>query len=241
MMSNTTSGAADASIGITEQNIAHWDAIFRSRSWGRYPPEELIRFVARTYRDPPARRHMQVLEVGCGPGPNLWYLAREGFAVAGIDGSPHAIAAARERLRAEGLTGAADVADLRTGNFASLPWPAETFDAVIDIEAIYANTRAVIASAVGEAWRVLRPGGWLFGKMFGPETTGARSGQILEPGTSANPTEGPLAGTGLTHVFTRIELTQLLARFSEHQLDWVRRSDRNGRYTIFEWLVQARK
>lgn len=234
-----TSSTGDTA-SVTSQNLAHWDSIFRSRGWGRYPPEELVRFVARTFPEREAGKQ-SALEVGCGPGANLWYLAREGFGLAAIDGSEHAISLAKQRLVDE-LPGKADkAADLRVGNFASLPWKAESFDLAIDIEALSANTSAVIIATLGEVHRVLKPGGWFFSKMFGPETSGATSGNILEPGTTESPSEGPLAGIGLIHVFTRDELTRLFAGFSELRLDWVHRSDRNGQYSVFEWLVQARK
>ena len=76
---------------LTEQNIAHWNEVYGSRGWGKYPPEELVRFAARTFPEAELRRRLRALEVGCGPGPNLWYLAREGFTIAGIDGSANAI------------------------------------------------------------------------------------------------------------------------------------------------------
>ena len=110
------------SADLTERNIARWNQVFAERSWGRYPPEELIRFVARTFPDAQKRRGLRALEVGCGPGANLWYLAREGFTIAGIDGSANAIDLARERLKAEGLRVSPPGADLKVGNFAQLPW-----------------------------------------------------------------------------------------------------------------------
>jgi ubiquinone/menaquinone biosynthesis C-methylase UbiE len=226
---------------VTEQNIAHWNRIFAERRWGQYPPEELVRFIARTFPDAEQRRASRALEVGCGPGANLWYLAREGFRIAGIDGSAIAIDLAEKRLRAESLRAPLAHADLKVGNFAKLPWPDAAFDLVIDIEAIYANPMAVIRSAIAEVKRVLKPSGWFFAKMFGPKTTGAASGKKLEVRTTATPTKGPLASTGVTHVFTASEIRKELAGFSQLNLDWVHRSDRNGDYEIFEWLVQARK
>lgn len=225
---------------VTEANIAHWDGIFASRAWGRYPPEELIRFVARTYRNVEARRDMRALEIGCGPGPNLWYLAREGFQIAGIDGSSHAIDTARQRLEAE-LSAAASSADLKVGNFTTLPWGDEVFDLVLDIEALYANPRPVIVATIAEVRRVMKPGARFFSKMFGPETTGIGTGELLEPGTTRNPTEGPLAGTGVTHAATREIVHALFAEFSELTIDWVHRSDAGGQYSVFEWLIQVRK
>jgi SAM-dependent methyltransferase len=224
-----------------ETRLAGWDRIFSSRPWGRYPPEELVRFMARRFAGQRDKSGLKVLEVGCGPGANLWYLAREGYAVAAIDGSPAAIEQARERLLAEDLLRPGNAPDLRVGDFAVLPWNSETFDAVIDIEALYANPMATIREALGEVRRVLKPGGAFFAKMFGAETTGAESGEALEPGTRQNPTEGPCAGTPLAHYFTRAELEELLAGFSEAGLDWVKRSEANGGTLVFEWLVSARK
>ena len=45
---------------------AHWDDKFRSRAWGRYPPEELVRFMGRNYANlsPTNRADINVLEVG---------------------------------------------------------------------------------------------------------------------------------------------------------------------------------
>jgi len=228
-------------IDLTERNIARWNRAFADRSWGRYPPEELVRFIARTFPEIEKRKSLRALEVGCGPGANLWYLAREGFTIAGIDGSANAIALAGKRLYAEALVTSSAQANLKVGNFARLPWPDDVFDVVIDIEAICCNTLPVIRLVLAEIKRVLKPGGWFFAKMFGPKTTGAATGKKLEARTTEMPITGPLAGTGVTHVFTESEIRRELADLSQLSLDWVHRSDRNGGFEIFEWLVQARK
>jgi ubiquinone/menaquinone biosynthesis C-methylase UbiE len=229
------------SSNLTEQNIARWNELFGRRSWGKYPPEELVRFVARTFPDGGQRRGLRALEVGCGPGANLWYLAREGFTIAGIDGSANAIAMARERLRAEGLAASLQSADLRVGNFAALPWDDSSFDVVIDIEAIVHNTVPVIRSVIAEIVRVLKPGGWFFAKMFGPKTTGIMTGTMVEDGTMQYPEFGPMVGCGLVHPFNEEEIVKLLASFRDVALDWAHRSDKNRQVDIFEWIVQARR
>ena len=68
----------------TEAHLERWNDVFESRDWGRYPPEELIRFVARNFGDVPERGEVRFLEVGCGPGANIWFLRREGLAFGGI-------------------------------------------------------------------------------------------------------------------------------------------------------------
>jgi 2-polyprenyl-3-methyl-5-hydroxy-6-metoxy-1,4-benzoquinol methylase len=68
-----------------------WDDIFRKHEWGKYPSENLVRYVGRNFYTVKDRSAITILEVGCGTGANLWYLAREGFSVYGIDGSNVAI------------------------------------------------------------------------------------------------------------------------------------------------------
>ena len=225
----------------TGENSERWDRIFRARPWGRYPAEELVRFVGATFRDIADRSDLRVLELGCGPGANLWFLAREGFTVAGIDGSPTAIKLAGERLVSELGPQHGTRADLRVGNFASLPWPDANFDLVIDIEAIYANTSDVIRAAVKEIARVLKPGGHFFAKMFGPQTTGFDTADLIEPGTIRDAKIGPFAGSGIAHVFQEDELRALLAPVGALTLDHLDRTRSGGSVRVFEWIVQLRK
>lgn len=115
-----------------------WEDIFSTRSWGMYPGEDLIRFVARTFSlGEPTQRPEAILEIGCGPGANLWFLAREKFRVFGIDGSASAIAKAQARLDAEFPSWTGEVV---VGDFLKLPWADASFEALIDNEAVYCNS-----------------------------------------------------------------------------------------------------
>ncbi len=130
-----------------------WEDVFKNNEWCRYPGEDVVRFVARNYyrRERPA---MKILEVGCGPGANIWYLAREGFAAYGIDGSVTAIARCRQRLAADGLT-----ATLHVGDITDLPYPDDTFGAVLDVECLCCNDRKTCAAIIAEITRVVETKG----------------------------------------------------------------------------------
>ncbi|SHN82404.1 class I SAM-dependent methyltransferase [Bradyrhizobium erythrophlei] len=219
----------------------YWESIFSSRGWGAYPPEDLIRFIARNYGQAADRATVRVLEIGCGPGPNIWYLVREGYGVAGIDGSVTAIAQARKRLSTDGLPTNEGRVDLRVGNFVNLPWSDAEFDAVIDIAALYANKRSDIVSAIDEVFRTLKPGGMFFGKMFGADTTGSDSGILFEPGTRQFPDRGPCAGNEIAHFFERNELLELFRAFRKVDIDHSICTERNGEILTFHWLVSATK
>lgn len=88
-----------------------WETVFQNQEWGKYPGENLIQFVARNFYKLD-RTKINLLEVGCGPGANIWFMAREGFNVSGIDGSETAIMKAEERLQKDALEAQLVVGDI---------------------------------------------------------------------------------------------------------------------------------
>ncbi len=94
----------------------------------------------------------QVLEVSCGHGGGAAYLVRtlHPASYTGLDYNPDGVAFARKRHDLPGL-------DFVHGNAESLPFPDESFDAVINIEASHAYPH--FDRFLPEMVRVLRPGG----------------------------------------------------------------------------------
>ena len=220
---------------------AHWEEKFSSRAWGRYPPEDLVRFVGRHF-PADSRKQMKALELGCGPGANLWFLHREGFSVAGIDSSSTAIAIAGERLFSENQGINDTTPDLRAGNFAALEWKDASFDLAVDIFAIYANTLTVMDSAISEIYRVLKPGAFFYSKLWGRETEGFGKGDKLEEATYKDIPTGPCADMGVAHFFNASEIESVFSRFETITIDRVQRSDNEkGLPMIEEFHCQFRK
>jgi SAM-dependent methyltransferase len=112
-----------------------WEELFSSQAWGKYPAEPLIRFIARNFYSK-NRANVRILELGCGPGANLWYLAREGFSFKGVDGSATAIQQATDRLDSE-CAGWRELGQLEVGDITKVDLGHEVFDAVIDNECVY--------------------------------------------------------------------------------------------------------
>ena len=94
-----------------------------------------------------------VLEVSCGHGGGASYLTRtlKPAKYTGLDLNPAGIKFCKNRHQAEGL-------DFIQGDAQNLPFPADTFDAVINVEAshCYPNLPRFLA----EVARVLKPGGY---------------------------------------------------------------------------------
>lgn len=214
-----------------------WDEIFRSRAWGKYPAENLIRFIARNFYQLVDRTNVRILEVGCGPGANLWFLAREGFQIYGVDASPAAIEQARNRLNAEvpGWHG-----ELLVGDILHLPFEDEFFDAVLDVEAVYCNDFETSRAIYTEMARVTKPEGKLFSRTFALGSAGDGTGKPA--GYHAwYPDDGPLAGKGFSRFTAKEDIPKLYAGFRIDAVDFSHESFYNGKWVVREWLVTGTK
>ena len=94
----------------------------------------------------------RVLEVGCGHGGGASYLMRtlHPASYTGLDLNPVGIAFCRKRHNVPGL-------DFVQGDAENLPFPDQSFDAVINIESSHCYPR--FPRFLAEVARVLRPGG----------------------------------------------------------------------------------
>lgn len=213
-----------------------WERIFASRPWGRYPPEAIVREISRAFGSSERRHDIRVLELGCGPGANVWFLAREGYDASGIDGSSTAIGIARDRLAAEQLT-----AELVVGDFTcALPWATASFDAVLDCAALYSNPLVGIRAAISEVQRVLKPGGRFISLSFTARTTGYGSGVPGDdPDAFRNVSEGPLSGTGYVQFFSRSTLNTVFGSFATVHVERSSYTINNERQLIELWVVNA--
>jgi SAM-dependent methyltransferase len=215
-----------------------WEKIFGSRGWGRYPPEELVRFAARNLFAAADRKHVKVLEVGCGAGANLWFLAREGFDVYGIDGSESAVSKAGRYLAASGFK-----ANLIVGDVIYLNelYPGATFDAVVDVACLQHNQPEAIRSMIGQIHRLLNPAGKIFSMMVARGSYGDGQGMEIAPGTLSAIQEGPLSQVGLVHLSTLEEIQALFGCFSEVRIEYAIRSLDERRHEYKHWVIEGTK
>lgn len=214
-----------------------WEQVFSNQEWGKYPPEDFIRFIARNFYNVENRTKIKILEVGCGPGANLWFLAREGFETFGIDGSQTAITRAKNRLNTECPNWRGE---LTVGDFSILPYPNDYFDAVVDIEAVYCNSYATSKQIYGEMARVVRGGGKLYSRTFAPNTWGMGTGEKV--GHNAwIVSEGPLLGKGYSRFTEYEEIKNLMDKFEIESIEMMTRSIDNIRHEIKEWLIVGSK
>jgi len=217
-----------------------WDEIYETKTAPmKYPHESVIRFVMIYHPRTKPRSESRILEVGCGMGNNLWYCAREGFQVVGMDAAPLAIEYARERFAEEGLAG-----EFHVARFGELPFPDASFDLVIDQGGLTCAGRGVAAEAIREIRRVLTPAGKFLFTPFSKTDTSAHSGEPGPDDTVVNIRAGTVLGRGHICFYDRADLENTMGKgwkvlaAEHHQMVDEATPDRTQRST---WRVIAEK
>lgn len=205
----------------------HWEESFgeqrRIAAFNTAPVEAVVRTIAYYLRhrasaiDP---RTLRFVELGCGAGSNLVWIARRGIRVSGVDISPTALDLARAAIDQAGV--ADRLEDLAEASVASVPFDSETFDGVIEACVFQHLAQADRARAFAEVRRLLKPGGVFVGYMLDVGHTvfqAHRAEQMADdPGTlmlaDSNQSRVHLTNIGLSHFYRREEIIGLLDGFS---------------------------
>jgi SAM-dependent methyltransferase len=175
---------------------------------------KFTRWMGRQKKETGLSQHVSVLDLGCGNGRNLIFLARE-FGVSGLgyDNSNAAIAEARRaaaglplKFEARSIAGDLEVED-------------GSQDLALDMMASHFLNAGQREYLRNEIHRVLRPGGWLFMKTFLMDDD-LHTQRLLkdfptdEPGTYIHPVIGVPE-----HVYSEEELTDFLGeKFLIHKI-----------------------
>ena len=139
-----------------------WEEIFSKKEWGKYPSENVIRFIARNFYNVQDRSKINILELGLGTGANLWFCAREGFKVSGIEWSKTGIERFRARLKDENLS--TQIEQIEIGDYLEKLdlFKNESFDAWMDSYSLAYNDFEKTKQIIKKAMKKLKIGGKFF-------------------------------------------------------------------------------
>ena len=213
---------------VTQAAKAKWESAFgasiQNQAYNTAPVEALVRNVSyylRAHHGSGDLANLHFLEMGCGTGPNLRWLASKGIHVSGIDISPTAMEVCRESFAATGLE--QQVGKLVEESVANTPFEHGTFNGVVEACVFQHLQRNDRHAAFKEIHRVLKPGGLFCGYMLSEHHTVFQANRKEElgddPGTlvleSQSGEQFHLENLGVSHFFSKTELLSLLADFSQ--------------------------
>ena len=218
------------------QNV--WEMIHKAKDWGKYPSENIIRFIANNYYSVPKRYKVRILEIGCGVGSNIWYCAKEGFEIHGIDISKTAIKKCNDRLNEEIYNWRGE---MRVGDLSSIDYEDNFFDAIIDNECLSCVSYSQTKTVLSEVKRVLKLGGKLISVAFSTSSKLHVSKNELSF-KEVNPSKGPLSNNGTVRLIDEIDIKDLYGAFLKvDKYEIVQKTTNNRKYNIVEYVIQCSK
>jgi SAM-dependent methyltransferase len=207
-----------------------WEEKYAAGHVVRYPWDAVVSFVFRNFPKDKPRSAVRILEVGCGTGSNLWFAAREGFNVTGVDGSASAVNAALLRFKEDGLCG-----DLRVADFTSLPFDDNNFDLVIDRGSLVCCGFEMGKRAIAEIHRVMKKGGRFLFNPYSDRHSSFSAGRLGPDGLVLDVAAGSMVGVGQICFYGRQQVISALREFrlnSLQHMEWTEMLDP-------AWLVHA--
>ena len=137
---------------MDEQMKTYWEHLHsQPRFRPKYPTELIVQFVFRSFKRDGSQK---VLDLGCGAGRHVVFMARENIAAYGVDLSSEGIEYAKKSLDEQGLS-----AILKQGSVSEIPFEDELFDGIICYGVLYYCKIEEIKKAINEIKRVLKVGG----------------------------------------------------------------------------------
>lgn len=211
----------------TDQQVRQvWEDSFEEQiareAYNTAPVEALARMIAYYLRDrfpSLARSNLHFLEMGCGAGPNLIWLAQKGAKVSGVDIAPTVVKLARTNLEKAGY--AKNIGQLVEASVSNVPFADQSFDGILEACVFQHLDKENRKKAFQEVSRLLKPGGIFVGYMLETGHTvfqKHKADQLRDdPGTLIL-TDGRskiyLTNIGVTHFFNHQEMKDLFKGFS---------------------------
>jgi len=135
--------------------MKQWDGIFKKQGKVFDKVQEDIPRITSLFKKKNVRK---ILDLGCGSGRHLVYLAKRGFDVYGFDISKYGIKITKGWLKKEKLKAKLKIGDI----YKKLPYKDNFFDALISTQTLHHNRIGNIRKLIKEIERILKPGGFIF-------------------------------------------------------------------------------
>lgn len=209
----------------------------------KYPSETVVQFVFRNFeRDGKTK----VLDLGCGAGRHVFFMAKEGIVPYGLDYSDEGIEYTKEMLTKYGLS--KFVKNISSGSATMLPYENDFFDGIICYGVLYYLRLEEIRQAVSEMKRILKSGGKVLVVVRTIEDYRFDRRNLVEGEnhtiivSEENESRCANSENGMhMHFFDEQELRELFSDFKKVDIDYIRETHDNQQFCDCNYILKAEK
>ncbi|MPQ32555.1 class I SAM-dependent methyltransferase [Clostridium estertheticum] len=204
----------------------------------KYPAGIVVQFVFRNFE---RNGESKVLDIGCGAGRHVCFMAKENIHAYGVDISKEGVDFTNKILKQEGLNGEAQVATVD-----QLPFKDDYFEGLMCYGVLYYCKKDEIQKAIKEMYRVLKSDG--LGLLVVRNTGDYRFGvgKEIENNTfiieEKDENKCAFNENGMTmHFFVREELKELFKEFRNVEIDEIIETHNNGKHNDANFIIKFQK
>ena len=182
-----------------------WNNAYKKRPYLEQEPNKgVVQFISRLNKE----KSKRILDLGCGDGRHLIFLAEQDYDPVGVDNALWGLYRAKEWAEKESLHIKLVYADI-----CFLPLKDESFDEIISTQVIHHQRTSKIEKTIRDVKRLLRPNGKFYFTVPKYPPGNWKNGKYteIEPHTFV-PLEGFEKGVP-HHLFTEDELIRMLDSF----------------------------
>jgi len=208
--------------------MKEWNQILRRKEYSLEDPDEIVANLVSMLKERNAKR---ILDLGCGAGRHVIYLAQQGFESHGADVSEIGLKLTKKRLRSRKFEAEIIKCDMK-----SVPYINSCFDAVVCVQTIYHQKLKEIQETISEIHRILKKRGLFLANFHSKRSSRYGKGIEVEENTFMQE-NGPEKGI-LHHFVDEDELHELLGSF---RVDIEAKEETIGSYLRSRFIVLAEK
>lgn len=162
-----------------------------------YPSEQVIRFIKRNEN---GRKHMKVLDFGCGAGRNAIALANEGYQVVAMDYNQNLLDIVEGKMNESAKL---DIECIKNEG-TSVPCKKNSFDRIVANGSLFFDSVDTVRDILKNLFEILKPGGLMWADFRGMDDSLYGMGEKIND--YAVRMDGESGREGSTYVFFDREL-----------------------------------
>jgi SAM-dependent methyltransferase len=221
-----------------EHSARFWDRLHGDERFRPvFPSEAVVRFLMARFRHQlQAGEGPRALDIGVGGGRHTRLLCELGFDASGVDISAEGLDHTRTLLEQRGF-----LPDLKLAPMTALPFPADVFDAAVSFGVYYYGMVAEMRLAIGELFRVLKPGAAAFIVLRTIDDYRHGKGEALEPGTYRLTIRETNEEGTIQHFVSEAEVPSLFSGFAHLSFERAETTFADRTAKNSDWLITVVK